>query len=1058
MLVMIMFISILCINLVSASDWFGYDNYKKFEKTGEQRYGTIKVYDKDTFSEDDLLSSTTLEYNTDACLINCEARGTTTFYEDSDLIDELKIYLAEDTSKLTNIQEKVVWIKTGEEDVEVDDYKEICKDIDGKQECQKIRDGKVLQRRNIYEVYDGNKVKAGTYEWKITGKKSSSQSVDWIVDVNGITLNEWASWNSTYNTNLEDYFNMSSNENSRNKSRNMSVLNGQIEFNVTAINGLSGKFSNTATMNVTQSTEATIWSFSPTGTLNFWIYIQVDGATEVLFDKRASGNNFLLTKNAAEQLANSNGGLVSSSLSIGSWHMGTYVINSSGQFFYTDGVLDGSYETAYGGTGAVSLEIGDGSRTAQLNFKGNLDEIGYWNRQLSAIEINDLYNGGTGIFYEDTTPTAISTTLHSPPNYFNTSSTSVAFNCSATATSSTIVNISLEIDGVKKTTTTGTGTYLQINSTQVSTEGSHNWTCRASNNNSNEDVADQRKFTIDLTAPSINITAPNGTGGVGSPAKNMTVTWQLGELTPQACLMQYGGVNYTLRCTDYNSSFIYGTDKFLIIFANDTFGNQASSLSNFDFSITVNNVTYNPTALTTSTQSFVLNLSITNPSSVSGKLVYNNTEYSSTVLSGDNYIFTNNISIPSVTLQTNKSFYWSITLGGSQIVNTSLYNQTINPISFSICNSDNNVSLIKFDSKSAENPFATINATLKSAWKISTTQGGSYSSYSHEDITETNSSWEFCTNDASNTFYVDSDIEYDATGYSLNNYFLDDATLTNISQNITLYLLNDSKATLTILKVVDKSQLPQENVTIQIQLYDVGTDTFYTIAMAKTAFNGEDIAYLNWYDSLYKMIFTKDGIVVKSVNPYRITETPQIFTLDEASTFVYDKFLKMSYDLYYNNITGNFVLTFTKPSGEVEKGCLRVLKRGATDDQQICDVCETSSSATVYCNIGTYGNGTYIASFYATGSYWIFGSIIQTIGGNFAETIYDLLGNDDATFYALMFSGVCVTLMFVSLPLGILGILLGMLGGAALGFQVVSWGAFLSIVIIGGAIIWFVKK
>jgi len=48
--------------------------------------------------------------------------------------------------------------------------------------------------------------------------------------------------------------------------------------------------------------------------------------------------------------------------------------------------------------------------------------------------------------------------------------------------------------------------------------------------------------------------------------------------------------------------------------------------------------------------------------------------------------------------------------------------------------------------------------------------------------------------------------------------------------------------------------------------------------------------------------------------------------------------------------------------------------------------------------------------------------------------------------------------MFVSLPLGILGIILGMLGGAALGFQVIEWGSFLSIVIIGGLMIWFVKR
>ena len=126
--------------------------------------------------------------------------------------------------------------------------------------------------------------------------------------------------------------------------------------------------------------------------------------------------------------------------------------------------------------------------------------------------------------------------------------------------------------------------------------------------------------------------------------------------------------------------------------------------------------------------------------------------------------------------------------------------------------------------------------------------------------------------------------------------------------------------------------------------------------------------------------------------------------------------------------------------------------------EEICNICETSSSATLYCHIGNSGNGTFISTFYATGSYWNFGSITKNIGGNFAETIYNLLGNDDATFYAMMFSGFIVSLMFISLPLGVVGVILGILGGAALGFQVIEWSSFISIVIVGGLIIWFIKR
>ena len=137
---------------------------------------------------------------------------------------------------------------------------------------------------------------------------------------------------------------------------------------------------------------------------------------------------------------------------------------------------------------------------------------------------------------------------------------------------------------------------------------------------------------------------------------------------------------------------------------------------------------------------------------------------------------------------------------------------------------------------------------------------------------------------------------------------------------------------------------------------------------------------------------------------------------------------------------------------------MRVTKRNSTADTEICLNCETSASATLYCNIGGKGNGTYIATFYATGSWYILDWIEEKIGGTFAESIYDLLGNDDATAYAFLFSGVVVSMFFLSPVLAIIGLILGMLGGAALGFTVLNYTEFIGIVVIGGIIIWLIKR
>ena len=228
--------------------------------------------------------------------------------------------------------------------------------------------------------------------------------------------------------------------------------------------------------------------------------------------------------------------------------------------------------------------------------------------------------------------------------------------------------------------------------------------------------------------------------------------------------------------------------------------------------------------------------------------------------------------------------------------------------------------------------------------------------------------------------------------------------------------------------------------------------------MGKTSFDGKDVVYLNWYNTLYKFIFIEDGEVIKTTTPYKIAETPQIFTITDAITYSFDKFRDFVYSLTYNNATENFVLTFTKPSGLVDEGCLRVTKRNSTGDTEICLTCETSSSATLYCNIASHGNGTFIAAFYATGSWDIISWIYETIGESFSRTIYNLLGHDDATAYAFFFSGIVVAMFFITPILGIFGMLIGILGGAVLGFSQLNYAEYIGIVILGGVISWYLKR
>lgn len=60
--------------------------------------------------------------------------------------------------------------------------------------------------------------------------------------------------------------------------------------------------------------------------------------------------------------------------------------------------------TPTGGTSSINnlFKIGN-ARTNIRNFKGKLDEIGIWDREISQTEINQLYNSGSGLSYEEIT-------------------------------------------------------------------------------------------------------------------------------------------------------------------------------------------------------------------------------------------------------------------------------------------------------------------------------------------------------------------------------------------------------------------------------------------------------------------------------------------------------------------------------------------------------------------------------------------------------------------------------------------------------------------------------
>lgn len=495
---------------------------------------------------------------------------------------------------------------------------------------------------------------------------------------------------------------------------------------------------------------------------------------------------------------------------------------------------------------------------------------------------------------------------------------------------------------------------------------------------------------------------------------------------------------------------------------NSTGGGTACGLGASNFSFTVSALTENGNttaafAYETSNQYYDLNIT-TNAGvlSITGNLWYNGTRYEATISGGSSsYVLSRRLDVPAVTATTQKNLFWEIISTTSTSLfsqNSSLIKQYVNNTQLTLCSASIATNAVNLSTYNATSPFSNVNTTMYATWNFWLGGGSEKENYSYQNTTNTISNHPFCISE-NMTYYVDLDAQFVAPSFAQNYHYYRNASINNTVLQQPLYLLSESMSTLTELKVLSSLSAGLPDRLIFIQLYDVGTNTYKTVGMANTNFEGSDIAYLNWYDSFYKFIVVYNGTIVYTATPYKIAATPQVFRIADTSVFSYAKFGNVQYTLTFNNITNNFVLTYVDPSGAMATGCLRVVKASASNYTTVSNQCSTSSSATLSYTVA--GNGTYFATFYGTGSDNVFKTISAVVGT--LETIYEEIGNLDGSMLALIIVGTAAFVGLFSAGAGIVMMFLGYGAAAALGFQGVTepsfWFVFVGAACVGGYLV-----
>jgi hypothetical protein len=129
--------------------------------------------------------------------------------------------------------------------------------------------------------------------------------------------------------------------------------------------------------------------------------------------------------------------------------------------------------------------------------------------------------------------------------------------------------------------------------------------------------------------------------------------------------------------------------------------------------------------------------------------------------------------------------------------------------------------------------------------------------YSFQNLTE-NPSYAFCVHPNSTSINLNMNSQYSGAGYSDRTYYLNNATLTNITSNITLYQLNDTDAVKFFINVKDGIEA-FTGATVTISKLFVGEGIYKTTGIRETDDAGKFIEYLE-LDQSYRFAITRDGI------------------------------------------------------------------------------------------------------------------------------------------------------------------------------------------------------
>jgi hypothetical protein len=984
--------SILLIGVVSADEWDNIKNYNSQTKT-------ITITNWLGFGND--LQKATLNYNSYDCVSNCKAETELTLYNDGILIEDLTFYrLFKNGTRIIQPPKQYslkYLVDVGEV---IRTPKETLKNGTIIYSSERVYNGKVF-RWEDYKI--GQEVKAGTYQIKLEGTKKIYETYDWIITLQGKKIDDWATWGnislgdqaeiiliapinkSTIAIGTNAYFNATANITGGDVLKNMSLytndggvwsINATTIFNstsagqqyphLTGTQGASAGADNKVGYNINVTHEGYLASVQKvTTTTSTYAYVYFVNNTLIQKSDAFVGEwatftpgVHLINGGNYRVLVDAEGGAFNTAFSGEIYPYPaprTFFTYAWGNYWYTD-VPD---VERWIGIQSINMTNGTSSSAPSYyteNFTKVIQGKTLWNVQACDNSSACGFAVSNWSIFQ-----APFITILSPTNSSYTTST-IYFN----ATSDKTINTwTVNYNGTNITS-------FPINTTLNVEDGNHHLLVYAQDTDGFLVLNDSIYFAVDTGPPAFTINAPNITYDLLINQQNLTLNIFVNDTSNlDTIYFIYNSAQTNVTHGVINNWVINNTITYqgginnITLWANDSFGNINRYVYNWTAKVIDFGGSYNTETTEGALENFNNTIRVNSSLSLSDlDLIYNTIRQGgSSATSGLNLVLSkNNLAIPNVTTPVNFSFYWSLRLSDSSIINLTANNQTVYNISLDDCSAFSK-EIYNFTILDEELQTNLSDTTLEIAIKV-------YDASRSTIIINFSGSYlsnptRICLNrnlTSGVTYLIDSLIRYESL-ISANEYYnIVNSSLTSATtlQNITLYDLNLTDSTDFQVTFTGDDYQPIENALIYLQRQYISENAFKTVELPLTDSNGQTILHMVRNNVIYNIIVMKDGVVLATFNnlnafceDFTIGDCKINLNSADANTdlFAYSDLGITFNPPFFNETSRDMTFSFTSIDGTSKLVLMNISRNNLFGNSSVCSTSLTSAGGTLTCSI-----------------------------------------------------------------------------------------------------------